>query len=245
MLSEYFSRIETIINQVKGNEQRLKDAASILSDAIKNDGLIHIFGCGHSHMISEEIFYRAGGLAPIHPIFIEELMLHKGAARSSELERKNNFIQPYLDECRFSDKDVLIVTSTSGINGVPIDAALYAKEKGVFVIAITSEAYSKSLDSRHCSGKRLCDVADLIIDNYSVKGDAIMRDDRLKQPFGPTSTVIGMLIINSIIVETVHLLAQEGITPPLFLSGNIQDADDHNQALIEKYKDRIPVLSKI
>ncbi|MFC7393399.1 SIS domain-containing protein [Scopulibacillus cellulosilyticus] len=243
MLNKYLSCIEGILQQVKNDEATIKQAAQIIAKSIQNDGLIHIFGCGHSHLIGEEIFYRAGGLVPVHPIFIEDLMLHKGAARSSKLERQNHFIQPYLERYEIKKNDVFIVVSTSGINGVPIDAALYAKSKGAEVIALTSLSYSKQSESRHHSKKKLYEVADLVIDNHSEAGDAIIRDERIGQAFGPTSTVIGTAIINCIIVETIQYLADENIEPPIFISGNIEGADAHNQQLITKYKDRIPNLS--
>ncbi|MBM7646549.1 putative phosphosugar-binding protein [Scopulibacillus daqui] len=243
MLNQYLSCIEELLQQVKNDESTLKKAAKYIADSIKNNGLIHIFGCGHSHLIGEEIFYRAGGLVPVHPILIEDLMLHKGAARSSQLERQNDFIQPYLEKYDINKNDVFIVVSTSGINGVPIDAALYAKNKGARVIALTSAAYSKQSESRHHSKKKLYEIADLVIDNHSAPGDAIIKDERIGQAFGPTSTVIGTTIINCIIVEAIDYLADENLKPPIFMSGNIKGADAHNQHLITKYKDRIPNLS--
>ncbi|MDX8360826.1 SIS domain-containing protein [Cytobacillus sp. IB215316] len=242
MLIQYLDEVERLLNKVKSNEQTLTNAASILANTLEKEGIIHIFGCGHSHIISEEIFYRAGGLACVNPILIEDLMLFKGPVRSSMLERVNNFIEVNLEKYQIQENDVFIVVSTSGINPVPIDAALYAKSKGAQVIALTSLDFSKHVKSRHIDQKRLHEVVDLVIDNYTPIGDAVMTDDRLQQPFGPTSTIINTAIINSVIVETINILLKKNIKPPIFLSGNVQGSDIHNQDLINQYKDRVTHL---
>lgn len=187
-------------------------------------------------------FYRAGGLVPIKPILIEPLMLHEGAVRSSQLERKNNYAQTFMENQDICSKDVVIVLSTSGRNPVPIDVALYAKQKGAFVIGITSLEYSQSTPSRHISGKHLFEVVDLVINNFSVKGDAVLSCEKVKVPFAPTSTVIGAAILNSIFAHAIVLMAESNYEPPIFLSGNMEGADQHNETLIEKYKSRIPLL---
>jgi uncharacterized phosphosugar-binding protein len=132
--------------------------------------------------------------------------------------------------------------STSGRNPVPIDVALTPKNKGAYTIVITSLEYSLSQPSRHQSGKLLYEVADLVINNYSIKGDAILSHESVPVPFSPTSTVIGSAILNAIFAEAIVFMAENGFEPPIFLSGNIEGADDHNNKIIEKYKDRIPIL---
>ncbi|MDQ0256636.1 putative phosphosugar-binding protein [Evansella vedderi] len=119
----------------------------------------------------------------------------------------------------------------------------YAKEKGAFVIGITSLEYSRSQPSRHKSGKHLYSSVDIVINNFSVKGDAVLSYEKVKEPFAPTSTVIGATILNSIFAESIKLMTDQEFDPPVFLSGNMEGSDRHNEALIEKYHKRIPLLS--
>jgi uncharacterized phosphosugar-binding protein len=244
MLTSYFQKIEERLHFVLKNEtEQMLKAAEKVAESIQKGGIIQLFGCGHSHILTEEVFYRAGGLVPIKPIFVEPLMLHEGAFRSSQLERKNDYAKGFMNEQDIQPNDVFIVISTSGRNPVPIDVAQYAKEKGAFVMGITSIEYSQSQPSRHHSGKHLFDSVDLVINNYSVKGDAILTYEKVKVPFAPTSTVIGAAILNSIFAEAIRIMADAGFEPPVFLSGNIEGADQHNENLIKKYKERIPLLT--
>lgn len=243
MLSAYFERAKERLDLVEKNEsERLKQAAQKVADVIQAGGIIQLFGCGHSHILTEEVFYRAGGLVPIKPIFVEPLMLHEGAVRSSQLERKNGFADTFLEDQDFRPEDVVFVLSTSGRNPVPVDVAEAARKKGAFVIGITSKEYSQSQTSRHVSGNYLFDSVDLVIDNYSVVGDAVLNYDKVKVPFGPTSTVVGAVILNAIFAEAIQLMADNGFEPPIFLSGNVDGADKHNQLLIDQYRERIELL---
>ncbi|GKW47081.1 SIS domain-containing protein [Planococcus sp. NCCP-2050] len=243
MLSAYFERAKERLELVEKNEsERLKQAAQKVADVIQAGGIIQLFGCGHSHILTEEVFYRAGGLVPIKPIFVEPLMLHEGAVRSSQLERKNGFADTFLEDQDFRPEDVVFVLSTSGRNPVPVDVAEAARKKGAFVIGITSKEYSQSQTSRHVSGNYLFDSVDLVIDNYSVVGDAVLNYDKVKVPFGPTSTVVGAVILNAIFAEAIQLMADSGFEPPIFLSGNVDGADKHNQLLIDQYRERIELL---
>lgn len=244
MLHTYFEHIRRILNQVEEREvEAISKAAQKTAETIMEGGIIHLFGCGHSHILTEEVFYRAGGLVPIRPIFVEELMLHEGAVRSSELERQNDLAASFMSEQDIRPGEVMFVLSTSGRNPVPIDTAQIARQKGAFTIGITSLEYSQSQPSRHVSGKHLFNSVDLAIDNYSVKGDAVLTHPGLPVPFTPTSTVIGAAILNGIFAEAIAVMIEQGYEPPVYLSGNIDGADDHNRRLIERYRDRIPLLS--
>lgn len=243
MLTKYFEKAKEKIELVEKNESgKLREAAEKVAEAIQNGGIIQLFGCGHSHILTEEVCYRAGGLVPINPILYEPLMLHEGALRSSELERQNGLAQEFMKDQDIRKEDVMFVISTSGRNPVPVDVAQEAKAKGAFVIGITSMEYSQSQPSRHDSGKHLYNSVDLVIDNYSAKGDASLTYEKVSVPFGPTSTVVGAVILNAILAEAVKIMADKGFEPPIFLSGNIDGADEHNRRLVEKYQGRIGVL---
>lgn len=233
-------KINDLLEKVEKEEyQVMKEAAQNVSEAIQAGGVIHLFGCGHSHILTEEVYYRAGGLVPIHPILHEPLMLHEGAVRSSQFERKNDYAGSFMEEQDIREGDVIFVISTSGRNPVPVDVAHIAKRKGALVIGITSVEYSSSQPSRHIGGEHLFDAVDLVINNHAPVGDALLTHEKVKVSFSPSSTVIGSSILNAIFAEAIALMADNDFEPPVFLSGNIDGADGHNQQLIDRYSDRI------
>src|SRR5690625_3120507 len=142
LLKRYFNEIHSLLNHVEEQEfDMIKEGAKKISESIENGGIIHLFGCGHSHILTEEVFYRAGGLVPINPIFHEPLMLHESAVRASQIERENDYANCFMKDVDIRDKDIAIVLSTSGRNPVPVDVALMASDKGAYVIGITSIEY--------------------------------------------------------------------------------------------------------
>jgi uncharacterized phosphosugar-binding protein len=244
VLTTYFQKIQEKLKLVIENEAESMDkVATKISDSIQKGGIVQLFGCGHSHMITEEVFYRAGGLTPIKPILIEPLMLHEGAVRSSKLERQNDYAASFMEKQDIQPNDIVIIITTSGINPVPIDVAILAKEKGAYVVGICSFDYVDQT-SRHKSRKRLVDFVDLAINNFAVKGDAILSYQKVDVPFSPSSTITGAAIINGIMAEAIKKMVDDGFEPPIFLSGNIPGSDEHNHALIEKYSERIELLKR-
>lgn len=240
MIHNYFSKITDLLAVVEKEEyEAMNQAGKKVTEVLQNGGVVHLFGCGHSHILTEEVYYRAGGLVPIHPILHEPLMLHEGAVRSSSLERKNDYAKIFMEEQDIREGDVIFVISTSGRNPVPVDVAHIAKKQGAFVIGITSIAYSSSQPSRHTSGEHLYDAVDVVINNHAPVGDALLSHHKVKVNFSPSSTVIGSTILNAIFAESIKQMAENSFTPPVFLSGNIEGADEHNQKLIDMYKDRI------
>ncbi|MFE4813239.1 SIS domain-containing protein [Peribacillus simplex] len=240
-MNSYFEEVQALLTIVGEQEkQSIKESVDHISKAVMSDGIIHLFGSGHSHILTEEVFYRAGGLAAIRPIFVEDLMLFKGASRSSQLERQNDLSEKFMHDEDIRPGDVCIVISSSGVNPVPIDVATIAKEKGAFVIGLTSPEYAKSCPSRHKQKHYLHDVVDLVIDNHIAKGDTLLKSNNIS--FGSGSTVIGAVLLNMIFTQVIQTIIETGETPPVFLSSNIEGADEHNQKIIAKYKTRIPQL---
>ncbi|MCD8502405.1 MAG: SIS domain-containing protein [Bacillaceae bacterium] len=238
-MKSYLEQVNQLLLHVESSEKNsLQNASEKISKSLRNEGIIHVFGCGHSHMASEEVFYRAGGLVPINPIFVEELMLHKGAARSSEIERTNGYAKTFIEKEDIRDQDIVIVTSTSGRNPVPIDVALYAKEKGAFVIGITSLNYVQQ-QSRHQEGIFLADVVDLVINNHIPLGDCLFEDLEHEISYGSASTMISLYIMNTLMISSIQRLLDSGVIPPVFKSGNVEGNDQFNQQLIDRYKARI------
>lgn len=236
---------ETIISQIREITEKeiaaIDKAADKVAETIARDGLVHLFGCGHSHMLVEEVFYRAGGLAAINPILDTAVMLHEGAVKSSMVERMEGYAAHILNNYDVKPGEPIIVISNSGVNGVPVDMALEAKAKGLFVIVIVSSAYFKE-GSRHSSGKKLYEVADLVIDNHLPYGDALMEVPGTDIRMSPGSTVIGATILNMMMTMAVNKLAEQGIEPPVYRSGNVPGGFEQNLKHIEKYRQRIKHL---
>lgn len=239
----YIEKIQALIQKIKKQERSsMQEAAQQIAQAIKNGKIIHLFGSGHSHMLAEELFYRAGGLVPVNPILHEPLMLHEHPVKSSLLEREENYAESFMANHQLNDGDILFVISTSGRNAVPIEIAELGKAKGVFVIGLTSVSASSKQSSRHSSGKRLFEVVDHVVDTHVPFGDALIQHEKVSTRFASSSTVLGAIILNAIIADAIHMLADDGLKPPIFLSGNIEGGDQHNNELVKQYSDRIPLL---
>ncbi|WP_421227631.1 SIS domain-containing protein [Aeromonas enteropelogenes] len=239
----FFDCVTTSLKTIhESQRQTMLDVAQKLSEIVRNDGIVYVFGCGHSHIFAEDVFYRAGGLACVRPIFIEPLMLHEGAARSSYLEKQEGYITEQLSAYNISDRDAFIVISTSGINPAPVEAISWAKSHGALAVGITSYQYCDTQSSRHSSGQNLRDVADISIDNNVPIGDAVLNYGNCT-PFTPISSINGIYIIQSLFSELVKSLSEADYLPPIFKSGNISGSSEHNVALLELYKDKVPELT--
>lgn len=243
MAFNYIEKIEEIITRVKETQMEAIDEASgLVKEAVKNDRLVHIFGCGHSQMYAEEIFYRAGGLVAVNPILEPALSLRPEATKSTWFERLDGYAKKILDSEETAEGDVIIIASTSGRNAVPIEMALEAKAKGLKVIALTSSEFTNDVTSRHESGKKLIDIADVILDNCGVSGDAVVEVEGFATKFGPTSSVIGFMMLQSIIAQAISMLLEEGVEPNVWVSSNLDKGDEINKEHIKKYKNRVKCL---
>lgn len=239
---QYFDRVKEIINKVEAAEtEAIQEAIQLLTEANLNKKSIFVFGASHAGILAEELYYRAGGMMTINAIFGRELMLDRSPITfTSKMERLDGYGVALASTVDFRSGDVLILHSVSGRNSVTIDLALEAKQKGVKIIALTNVSYSKSVTSRHNSGKRLFEVADIVIDNHGDIGDGSCEIKGIEQRVGPSSTVVGATILNTIIVEVTRRMVEKGIAyPPIFYSANLDGGDQLNQELFEKYKEAI------
>ena len=229
--TEYFEKVFSILKEVSVMPE-IKSCAQLFAETLKNNKNIYLFGTGHSHMLAEEMFYRAGGLVNIHPILETSLMLHESAAKSTEIERLNGYASVIFEHYGITEGDTIVIISNSGRNGVCVDMALLCKSKGVNVVALTSVKHSMSGASRHPSGKRLCEIADIVIDNLGCYGDACIRIDEIGRNVSPTSTVVGAAILNAIEADCVEILVGQGIIPDVYSSSNVDGGDEINNAII-------------
>lgn len=237
---DYFDLVRELLDKVQRSEQEgMERAATAIADTIARGHVLHYFAAGHSHMLGEELFYRAGGLAPVNAIMEPSLMVSNGASKSSKLECLHGLAKVILEESGVERGDVLMVASTSGVNAVPVEMATEAVELGVRVIGITSIGASKATPLRNGSGKRLFELADIVIDTHVPYGDAAIQVEGVAQKIAPLSTVIGVAIVNALVVRTVKILVEQGIEPPVFASANIPGGQEFNVALLKRYKDQI------
>ncbi|HBV53201.1 MAG TPA: hypothetical protein DEF06_13005 [Clostridiales bacterium] len=231
---------ETIARAWNGQQEKISAAAEQIAETIKRKNNVFIFGCSHAGILSEEVFYRTGGLAVINPIFFPGFMLNtKPVTMTSRLERIQGVGKMILLENHLRKGDVLLIHSVSGRNTVPVEMAIEASKVGVYVIALTNMEYSSGVASRHPSGKKLYEVSDLVLDNCGVAGDAAIRLEGLEEAIGPTSTAVGTALVNGLMIEVVEKLIEDKIVPPVFLSANLDGGDEHNRKIFEEYKDNI------
>lgn len=233
---------EQIARQIEVAESGIEQAAAWCAESVKANRIIHVFGTGHSQMFAMEVFYRAGGLVPVNALLEPHYALFPKAILSTAQERIEGFSDQYLQTQNTAAEDTMIIVSIAGRNPSAVDMALEAKRIGMKVIALSSLDFAGGVSSRHSSGKLLKDVADSVIDIQAIKGDAVLEIEGMRNRFCGTSTILGMLVMQSIMARTVELLVEAGITPPLYVSANLDEGDQNNAALIEKYSPLVDCL---
>jgi uncharacterized phosphosugar-binding protein len=221
--------------------EAIDQAAAAIVETVEAGGLVYLFGTGHSHMLAEEGHHRAGGLAAVCPILSSSLMLHEGSTLSGKMERLSGLGPAVLSSYRPTAKDMLVVFSNSGVNAVPVETALAAKAIGMKVVAVVALDYASQLTAGP-SGKKLTDIADIVLDNHGVAGDALVDLAGSGVRAGPFSTIAGAFLWNAVLTEAVWRISEKGIMPPIYISANMPGAAEHNAALAEQYRPRNPHL---
>lgn len=239
---EFVSIMEMQLHEALKQEDVLDKCAEWFADSVEHDGVIHVFGCGHSQMFGEELCFRTGGLVPVNAIMIPQYNIYPRVRLSQMMERCEGFAGGVFDTMNTSDKDIMVIVSVSGRNAAGIDMALAAKEKGMHVVGVTSLAYSTQVSSRHSSGLLLKDVSDIVLDICGVKGDSVLEDERVREKFCSTSTVVAMSLLVGIVGESIEKLADRGIDPPIWVSGNLDRGDEVNAEYMKKYKGRVDII---
>ncbi|MGD7044663.1 sugar isomerase domain-containing protein [Jeotgalibacillus proteolyticus] len=240
-MNDYLKSVQALLAKAASTEEEvIERIAAKLVQKIHNGGIIQLFGCGHSNLLAQEPYYRAGGLVPVTSINVEAVMLHNGGVLASANEKDEALAKKIANLTSFEKNDVLIVISTSGRNPVPIEAAQKARANSIYTIGLLSQNYSKeSHPSKHSSGLRLEESVDDVINNHSPLGDSMLKLKNNDQPFGSSSSVIGTALLHALFTRVVQLMENGGITPPIFRSGNDDDSLSHNQQLVARYRDRI------
>lgn len=229
MSSKFLAGLVKMIEQVEASQDGALDAAAAaMADALQKRQLVHLFGSGHSVIPTLDAFPRYGSFVGLHPLNDPRLMWHNvmgpgGVRELLWLEREEGYIQQYLSHEALRKGDVLVVFSHGGRNAAPVEAALYAKERGLFVIAVTSKV---NLDrpASHSSGLRIGEIAHVTVDTCSPVEDAIVKVDGWDRPVGGSSTIVATAVMQELIARTAQKLADRGVSLPTFVSPTVPGA---------------------
>lgn len=246
---QYLKTAQAVLKRIEETQlEQISQAAQMCADTISQRGLVHLFGSGHSRMAVEEIFPRYGSFPGFHPIvelavtYHTEVVGSNGQRQALFLENIPGYAEVILRNFTFQPHDCMIVFSNSGTNILPIEMAMGAKARDLPVIAVTSLAHSKASNSKHPSGKRLFEVADLAIDNCVPPGDAVVEIPNLAYPVGPASSIGTLAIANAMKCEVAKILTERG-QPPVVLTSSYFIGTEESAKQIERayddYKERV------
>ncbi len=240
----YLDAIIKLLQEVRETQRdAIEQAAQVVADAIQANHLVYVFGAGHAGILTQELFYRAGGLVPISPILPPGLTTDvRPITLTSRFERLPDFGAQVIAETPIELGDVLIVHSVSGRNAAAVEIAQGGSERGATVIAVTSLEYSRSVEPRKPGMPRLFEVADLVLDNRAPVGDALVEVPGMQQRVAPSSTVTGAAMLNTVVARAVGLIYEGGGDPPVFMSANLDGGDEYNRRWLEHYRGRLTYL---
>jgi uncharacterized phosphosugar-binding protein len=230
----YLRAAEALVARLVDEEwPRLDAAAELIAGSLAAGGELHAFGSGHSHMLAEEFYHRAGGLVHVRPILFDGLMLHGSTGLSTALERLPGLAAALRDDHPMAAGDVLVLASNSGGNAVVTELARLARDGGVRTVAVTNLRHATSAAGRDAGGPRLHQLVDVAIDTGGEVGDAAVAIDGVPTRVGPTSTVVGATIVNALVAEVVERLVAKGIVPEVFASSNVAGGDAFNERQLQ------------
>lgn len=239
----YFQEARGLIDRIAATqEEAIGAAAGFMADSVANGGLVDLFGSGHSVLPVMDIFPRYGSYPVFQPLLDSRLSWFNvlGSGGVSELlwlEREEGYIKNFLRNYPLKPVDTMVVYSHGGLNAAPVEAAMYARERGLKVVAITSAANLAVNAAKHSSGKRLADVADVVIDNCVPPVDALVNIPGWRAPVAAGSTLAVIAISMALTAELAQRLAARGIDLPVFVSPNVADVPaDNNERVFEAFR---------
>jgi uncharacterized phosphosugar-binding protein len=240
LLHEATSRLQALTAEADAGA--LDPAIDLIVESLQNGGVLQAFGTGHSEAFAMEIAGRAGGLIPTNRIALRDVVLRGSRGvdmlGGSSLERDPSIVDELFELTPVQPHDVFLIASNSGVNGSIVGMALKAKQTGHKVIAVTSLQHTLAVEPKHPSGKRLSEIADVVIDNKAPYGDATLElGGDVKG--GAISSITAAFIAQLLTVAAAERLTESGTTPPMYISANIPGGDEHNKALEDLYHDRI------
>ena len=239
LLREATTRLDRLTADAEAGA--LNDAVTMLVEALDAGGVLQAFGTGHSEAFAMEIAGRAGGLIPTNRFALRDIVMHgqrETSVLTGSLEREPWVVDELMATVPVNDADVFLIASNSGVNGSIVGTALWAKEHGHRVIAVTSLEHTVRVESKHPSGRRLCEVADVVIDNLAPYGDATLEIAEGISA-GAISSITAAFIAQLLTLGVARTIAERGDTPPMYISANIPGGDAHNSVLEDRYRGRI------
>lgn len=246
---EYMTQARAILDRIDSTQMdHIERAAELCAQTIAGDGLVHLFGTGHSRIFVEEMFPRHGSFPGFHPIVELSLTFHNlvvganGQRQAMFLEHVEGFGQVILRNFVFSPPDCFLLFSNSGINEVVVDVALEAKRQNMPVIAVVSLEHCTASQAVHSSGKKLIDIADIVIDNGTPAGDALVQIPNLEDPVGPGSTIGAAAVTNALKCRIAEKLTGRG-KPPIVLTSSYFIGSEASKKRFDEcyddYRDRV------
>lgn len=242
LVGRYFDAAQDLLRRVREEETAAITAAGeLIADTVTDGGRLFAFGAGHSSLAAQDVVYRAGGLALMNLLSVPGLtgVDVRPATLGSALERVEGLATTVLDVSQLRAGDLLVVISLSGRNALPVEMASVARGRGVRVVGVTSVAYARRTSPGHASGTFLKDHCDVVIDSKIAVGDAELTLDGAGAPFASASTVVTSAIMQAVMATAAGELTARGVEPPLLRSGNVDGGRDWNDAVFERYRERI------
>ena len=233
--------LEIVANVINSQSKEIELAAKWCADSISNEGVVHLFGTGHSRMPLEEMYPRYGSYAGFNPMaelsmtFHTEVVGSNGERQAMFIERVEGFANTILENWDFAPQDVMIIFSVGGTTAVPIEMAMGARKRGIKVIAVTNVASNRAGAPTHSSGTTLCDNADLVLDLKTPVSDAICDIPGMVTPVGPTSTMPAIAIVNEIKVQTAEHLVNSGYIPAVLTSSSVVGKEESKRLFDASY----------
>ena len=233
LAKRYFDKGLELLQRLQDTQlANVEQAAELIAQSVADGHTLYAWGGPHSSLPVQDIFWRAGGLALVNPLFTHGLSLEVGPIYlTSFLERVEGAGREYFGQVGAEAGDAIILISTSGRNSFPIEMAMSAKEAGLKVIGLTSMTYTNAVESRHSSGTKMYEYCDVVLDNLTVPGDAVLEDENLPQRVGPTSGWIGCFILQALMAEVAERLAEKGVVPPIYFALNLDGEQEYVEYL--------------
>ena len=243
---DYFTNIVEKMETIKNTQMdAINKAAAEIARRLEKGGILYVFGSGHSHVLAEEIYNRAGGLVQARAIIPYELSMEINHEKAAQMERSDGLGEILASSQKFRECDVLIVISNSGRNAVPVQMAEGAQKRGIFTICLTNLTHSKSVTSRDKSGKKLYDFSDIVIDTCGPLGDALVPVPGKNYSIAPASTILGAFIIELLVCSVVEAMIANGCEPLVLRSANLDGSDEYNRNAKKQITDKYPELKDI
>jgi len=247
---DFYERIINGFEKIKNTQMdTISNAAREIANRLEKGGILFVFGSGHSHVLAEEIYARAGGLIQAKAIVPHELTVDLDMEKSTLMERTDGLAEIVFSTNKIRDCDVLVIVSNSGRNAVPVQMAQGARNRGIFTIALTNLEHSKNVTSRDKSGKKLYELCDVVLDTCGPVGDALVPVPGKDYSIAPASTLLGALVIEMLVCSIVETTIANGNEPFIMRSSNLDGNDAYNrnarELLIEKFPELLKVFSLV